>query len=653
MSGHARERAAWFVAALAGAAAAAAPGGALPAPLAALALAITFGIVPGAWLAHQLAPDEASDARASFALLLSPFVSGACLAIARLAGAPGVLAAQGFAVASALLAAWEALRPRARETPPSSMRAVWGLALGVGAAIVLAHALQPLLSSRSDGSFHAGVAWATARQLPPEDPFFAGLPLRYFWGLHAWAAGWLALAPRLGAYAPLMLANAAAAVAALLAVGALARRLGATSRVCVLAQALALAGAAPFTWLVLVARMASGDVRGAAELRQALGQGGETALRALDPGLLHPSLVLPLDKFVVLTPFAWALAGAAVMALAVAAACDQRSWRTALRLGLGLAAVMFAHPVGGLALAAALLVAAAGLGASVRSARITAAILAAATLAACALMIPYLLSFARWGDGAAVPARLAPQLTGILSAAIAGAFLLPAAAVVLFRARALEALHGWLLLVLAALVLPACVLRLEGDNQSKFLNLAFLIASAPAAIGWANLAARRGLRPAIAGLLLVALLPTLVAVLWAYAHQSAASADAPSRPPPAILSAVAELVPRDGVLVDATQDTTRGAAPALPGETGRSLLWSGDFLAHKWGYAEPALLLRADAARSLGQGAWPEGRTGEWLESLEREVWVIARDEPARAPDPRERVVARAEGGRLVRWEPR
>ena len=62
------------------------------------------------------------------------------------------------------------------------------MALLVGVALIAAHIASPELSRRAGGAFHAGVVWAAERALPPEDPFFAGLPLRHAWGLHAWAA---------------------------------------------------------------------------------------------------------------------------------------------------------------------------------------------------------------------------------------------------------------------------------------------------------------------------------------------------------------------------------------------------------------------------------------------------------------------------------
>jgi len=654
MTGHARERAAWFVAALAAVALAVAPPGTLPAPLAAVALALTFGIVPGALLVRALAPGEASDTRTAMALVLSPFLAGIGLLFVRLGGAGAAPAAQAVALAMALPAAAEALRPRARDATAPSDRGVWALALLVGAALALAHLMSPALTARSDGSFHAGVVWAAARALPPQDPYFAGLALRYFWGLHAWAAGWVALAPGLGAYAPLVATSALAAVAALLAVGALTRALGGSPRVRLLAQALALAGSAPFAWLVLVARAASGDVRGDAEWTRALGHGADAALRALDPGLLHPSLVLALDKFVVLTPFAWALAGAAVLALALLrglADDGEPNGRAGLGLALVVAAVVFVHPAAGLALAAAALAGAAWAARGMPRSRRALGGIALSLAAGVAAMTPYLRSLATGGEAAGVAWGWTTDARGLVSSLYAGAFLL--VPLCWRRAREAAAEPGRSLIVgmLVALIVPACALHVAGENESKFLNLAFVLASAPAALAWARAGRARARRPALAAVLALGIAPTLAVMVWAYAHESAASADAPSCPPRAIVAAVRDRVPADAVLVDATQDTTRGAAPGLPAETGRALLWSGGFLARKWGYAEAPLRLRRAAAEALARGQWPAADDGGWLPAPPTELWMILPDSATRATTFEEEVVARADGVRLVKLD--
>ena len=272
------------------------------------------------------------------------------------------------------------------------------------------------------------------------------------------------------------------------------------------------------------------------------------------------------------------------------------------------------------------------------------------SLGSIVLVSPYLAALVSVGGGeSGVPARLSVRAAGLLSTLLAGAVVLPPAARALLANRAQPAFARILVGAIGALALAACVVSLGGDNQSKFLNLAFLLASAPAALGWAGLGERA--RRVVAPLLVAALAPTLGAALWAYAHERATSHDAPSQPPLSIVAAVTEFVPRDGIIVDATQDTTRGAAPGLPGETGRTLLWSGGFMARKWGHASGALASRAVVARSLELGAWPVGRDADQLLALGRELWLIAPEEPARATDPRERVVARADGVRLVRWQ--
>ncbi len=650
MSGQAMARAAWFACALAAAVAAVRPG-ALTGPLATAAAAAALALVPGAWLARRVAP-AGSGPRAALALLLAPAACGAVLALARLAGLGLMESARSLAAVSSLLAAWEALHPGGQGRGPVERSRVLGFALATGVAIAAALVLHPALSARSDGAFHAGVAWAAARHLPPEDPFFAGLPLRYFWGLHAWAAGWLALAPKPGAYAPLVWANATAAVAALLAVAALARRLGAGPRAAVLAQLLALAGAAPFAWAVLALRASSGSVRGMAEWRQALEHGADHAMRALDPGWLHPSLVLPLDKFVVITPFAWALAATALAALALADTLARSDARAAVRLGAIVAATSFLHPVGGLAIAGAVLAGAAVSATRSREVRRGALHALAAVTAALLALVPYFASIATpvaGPDATSAGPRLALNASGAFSALFAGAWLVPPALLVLARRQRGDVLRPVLLAMLAALVVPACLLRIGGENQSKFLNLAFLLAAAPAAVAWAGVPRR--LRGAALGLLAVSALPTLACIGWAYAHQGAASGDSPSRPGAAIVSAVAEFAPRDAVLVDATQDTTRGAAPALAGETGRALLWSGSFMARKWGHPTGALALRSTAAAALAGGQWPAGEAGAMLDSLGREVWVVLPDDSLHAAGPGEHVVARAGNARLVRME--
>ncbi len=230
-----------------------------------------------------------------------------------------------------------------------------------------------------------------------------------------------------------------------------------------------------------------------------------------------------------------------------------------------------------------------------------------------------------------------------------GLVLLPLAWLALRRA---DSTSGALVGVqLAVLLVPALILRAGGDNQSKALNLAFALAAAPAAIALTAWAATRARRIAVLGLAILAWAPALAAMLFAYAYEGPASADAPGSPGAAMLQAVAREVPVTGVVVDATLAPKRDAAPMLPGATGRALLWSGAFMAGKWGHPEAALAAREEAATTLAEGRWPSGDAGAMLEALAREVWVIVPDDAAHAwASPI--ATARADGRLLVRMTP-
>ncbi|MEQ1833321.1 MAG: hypothetical protein ABL977_09730, partial [Candidatus Eisenbacteria bacterium] len=270
--------------------------------------------------------------------------------------------------------------------------------------------------------------------------------------------------------------------------------------------------------------------------------------------------------------------------------------------------------------------------------------------AALLALAPYVRAVAGGDSGAAAGVRLALDARALASVLWGGAVLFPFAALALVRSGSASVWARSLAAALAVLVLPVLVVHAGGDNQSKLLNLGFALAAAPAAIGIARIAHTRARRAAFVLFALAAWLPGVAAMGWAYAHQSDGSADAPSRPPAALLVAVLRDVPAAGVVVDATQDTTRGAAPALAGATGRALLWSGGFMARKWGYGSAALQQRAAAAAALATGRWPADTTGAWLEALGREVWVLAPDDSAHASDPRWHVVARADGVALARF---
>jgi hypothetical protein len=181
------------------------------------------------------------------------------------------------------------------------------------------------------------------------------------------------------------------------------------------------------------------------------------------------------------------------------------------------------------------------------------------------------------------------------------------------------------LAILAIVLSLACLLLgLPLGNQSKLFNLLFALLAAPAALGYAALAARGPrIRMAMAALLAVALIPTAALFTWGFATERGqlhltwdTSASADER---AAWSWARAHTAADAVVVDADArlDMTVLAA--------RSALWGGDGWAKNWGYDPRALAARRAAAATIGTGLTPTPEARRMLGELGRDVLVVAR----------------------------
>ena len=315
-------------------------------------LAVTFLWLPGRLATGALSPGVNAADRLLGSLALSPALAGGAAVLAMACGASAATAAHLVATLLAVLAlAAPAGAAREAATADRDRTSVFDFApaLAWAALTLFALAANPFLAPRSDGWFHAAVTEAIARRgLPVEDPSFAGIPLLYFWGMHAWAALWLAAAPSLATWTPWIALDVAGALAVLLAVASLARRLGASPAARGWAAAAAMFGASPLAWGWVAARAAAGEVRGMDEVRRIVGSGADATLREMSRGLLHPSLAWFGDKFTVLTPFGLGLALFLFFVLALHDAEVEPRPRRIAWLGLVTAAALFTHPVAGL-----------------------------------------------------------------------------------------------------------------------------------------------------------------------------------------------------------------------------------------------------------------------------------------------------------------
>ena len=617
-------RVAWFAAALA--AALVASGLALPAWLAAALLIPTLTLTPGALAARLVAPAAGVADSALLALTLSPFVAGAPVAamIALGVSPAGAARAVGIALAAFALvvAAWP---PRA--AAPHDGAAPW-LAAAAWTAFVAALVLgNPDLLPRSDGWFHAAVTLQVAgRGLPVEDPFFAGLRLLYFWGVHVWAAAWLVLAPALSVWTPFVALDLAASVAVMLGVTRLARRLGAGSGGQLAAAGLAAAGHAPFAWAWLAGRLALGRITGWAEARQLLTRGAEPVLAAMNQGTLHSSMAFFGDKFLIATPFGLGIALFLATLIALLNAIERPSWRAWTTIALLQGAALFVHSVVGWANA----IVAAGWWLSAlwrarrpdeRALARRLAPLAIAFVLATAALSPYLDATTAGKHQSLHFGLDGPTLRTWL---LAGLAYVPAGMLWLGGAARRDRAARELRIMAIVLTLAALLLGLPLGNQSKLFNLLFALLAAPAALGFGVLAGRlpRG-RVVVAALLAAALIPTAVLFTWGFATEHGQlhlDWDRPANGDErAAWSWVRAHTAPDAILVDA------GARLDMTVLAARSALWGGDGWAKNWGYDPRALAARRAAAATVGTGLDPTPEARRMLGELGRDVLVVAR----------------------------
>lgn len=597
----------------------AAMAGALPSPLAVSALAITTTLTAGALVTSLLPLPMSAIAAMATALAVSPFAIAAPWVLLRAMGVEPLIGARGIAFAIAFLAAVRAWQPRAAGEWPAWQEWLPGLLwTALVAALLIGVAWLP---PRADGWFHAGVVLQVAeRGLPPEDPWFAGLRLLYFWGTHAWAALWLVLAPQTSVWTPLIALNLSAAAATLWAVVALARALGADARVAGLASVLTVVAWTPFGWLQVVGRAIVGEVRGWPEVVRIVESGIDPLSFMLASGQLHASMAFHGDKALVITPFGM---GLALFVLGLLALCSVwREPRHGWALAVIVASALFAHTVVGYVLVMLCLVCAAVLlwNALRRSplAWTRSSAMAAAALVPALILSPYLIAITAGKRG---QLGLGISRESVGTALFGVGLSLVAAAWWWRRPR-----PGAAPVLIATIVLTvlALGLRLPESNQSKFFNLLALACVAPAAMtmhAWVDAArgAARGLRWGTSALLL---LPTPLLSLWGFASERGQSSMSWHRPSE---SAVEMFTWAREHTTPTTWFADLGGARELFTVSGRSVLWGGPDGERDWGYAPEALDVRRRTVTALCTGA-PLPVDGERLiAALDRPVVVVAR----------------------------
>ena len=606
------------------------------------ALAILPGVIPWALFAPRARPARG----ALIALALGPVVTVVLLAAGFSLAAPPsscvLPLALGLSVVSAL-----SLR-RIRPSEPAREEGGARTILPLLAALAVVIALLPLANEwwrvRSDAWFHAAFAIEVRDfGIPPQDPFFAGLPLRYFWMFHLY----LAALARLAGSSPFpffVLINVQALAALVLGLHLLSSRFrkdAASSRFAVLMATL---GLNALFWLFLPLkglRALVGSETGGAELARIYDQFPIQLLPWID--FLSPldgAQPFFLSKFIVGSAFSMGLALAVVVLLAFVEAIQgddgaiPRRAHAALA-GLGLSGIWAFHPDVALFLGPAI----AGGVALTRARRAIEPALAC--LVVTGLFAPYLVGV---GGGGEVLARLvAPDPRRALAIALVGAvFLALAALQARDLARSKDPAARFLLYAGALLAILAMILRLPGSERAQTMdkNPYFLALGLALPAGWALADLLRRIEPRArrrTRTLLVAaalFVPANAAMLFGYLMLP----DRHEVPPEeqALYDWMRRASARDAVFLQSpgvgVHDRMR--PPVL---APRRVFAGAAHLAREWGYPAQEIARRTAVEESIlagGAGAAPASSSlpVEGLRGLAASEIYLLRDLAAEAP---------------------
>ncbi len=499
-------------------------------------------------------------------------------------------------------------------------------ALGVALPLSLLVFLPPLFNSflrvRSDAWFHAAVeAQVRSLPLPPQDPYYAGMQLQYFWFFHLVLSVFDSVAG-IRAFEAMWLFNSAYFALTLLGAWSLSRFAGAGEAGARWAPWLVAAGANPFGW-VWIGVNAVRDPEHWHHLARML---PDYVLNLVAWGYTSAALAFSMDKFLVGTAFSWGLALFVWWAACSAEYLETGRIEAALGAGALTAAALMVHTVAGFTLGWA-----GGLGLLValalrpsRGATARTAILGACMFAGLLLAYPYLraVTHGKTDGGLPVP-RLNRSMiwttlwvgAGMLPFAVAGA-----------RARWNSGPGGrWLVATCFSLLVVSCLLTLKFGNEGKFMHLSLLLLAALAAEPMREfLASRLRSGAARAGAMAAVFAPTTALVLACVCVTRGRAEEKPYPPEPGPSEARAYAWIK-------SQTPTGAALLARPGSlegvvrAERAQVWSESNYAVTWGYPPGSI----DPRRRAALGAFGAGLDSvdmEFLKSLGRPVFRVSRD---------------------------
>ena len=517
---------------------------------------------------------------------------------------------------------WTEGRVQKEETPG---RGAWLVGLALAAVVAVLVVANPWLRQGSDAWFHTAVVAEIERAgIPPDDPYFAGMSLQYFWFYHV---ALIALRITTGLTPPdaMALLNIIAAVGCVVMAARIGMALGFTPVSGAWGGALLLLGMGGLIWLFFplkVVPMFVGEVRGMEEAARVFSFTPFTVTRVTGTLQVLFSLTFMLRKFLIGTsvPFSLLLSLVAWGAgLRLVREGDPRN--AVVQLVAGTGAILMHTVVGGVLMIAL----AVGGGITMLFAHgarwrgFLVAVLVAGSLAAC---LPYLLSTFRPGE------RSGPGLVGFhlfhvlsLPFSLAGVGLLSILAIRSLW-RSAEPAAILFLGTLAACVGYSIFGQLPGANQyDKTTLVAFVPLALAGGFGvplvWEALRGSRRLRGAFVVCMALFLIPENGISLAVFAADS--KAPVISAEERALFEWIAEETPPDAVFIDSADRVdvlVRGP---------RRQYWGVPSYASQWGYPLDEMARRRALRDAVYEGLLSIEQM-DALRALHAPVYVVARE---------------------------
>lgn len=573
--------------------------------------------------------------------VLSPLVCAAVAAVAILSGLDFPAALVMTSVLSMAVLAIAGLRKDGAGYRSPGDWKVLALIAALTLLVAVPLIVNPVLRIRSDAWFHAAVSESIARGgIPPGDPYYAGVQLRYFWAYHLYL---LLLRTACGGslFDHMAAVNVIFFALYLCAVFRFSARVSGRRSGPWWAVLLAVFGINIMGWVLVAGRAFFGRTSGLGVLDGMLGTGVYNALQSLSLGYAG-SLAFFLDKFLVGSSFAMSLAMFTLMMHAVLGWLRAGDRRELFLAGLCTASAVLFHTVVGLSIllcGAGALLAAAFLSrrrdeGAISRRSFAAFLILIVTAIACT---PYLRTILSAGN----TVRENPfTFNGIFLWTVIAAGILPLllCGVRLFRGGAAGWGERFVLCWIGAVMVLGAFARMPLGNVNKFVYLVFLPLIALAGDGMAALVERIGRRRIVRYAVSAALAFSAAATFsfaWSAYVRDPGVMDVPppfagGRVEPAeaereVYRWIREATPADAVFIN-------GDRTDIPVLAGRSQLWTAGAYPEVWGYDEGTIRWRGDLARTCYAGRPIPEEARKALSRLGVSVYCVVRPEDD-APD--------------------